>query len=148
MATDSPQRPTPEQLLAEIELEEARKRRGRLKGFLGYASGVGKSFPMLDEGRRRRERGEDVVVCALQPEYPPEVQAILQKLEIIPMLKMGGDEIIDVPAVIRRHPQVALIDGLAYDNPPGSPNCHRWQDVEQMLDAGISAHAPVNLQYL
>jgi two-component system sensor histidine kinase KdpD len=148
MASDSPHRPSPEQLLAEIELEEARKRRGRLKVFLGYASGVGKSFQMLDEGRRRRERGEDVVVCALQPEYPPEVQAILQKLEIIPMLKMGGDEIIDVPAVICRHPQVALIDGLAYDNPPGSPNCHRWQDVEQLLDAGISVNATVNLQYL
>src|SRR5579864_2651807 len=105
MATDSPHRPSPDQLLADVELEEARKRRGRLKVFLGYASGVGKSFQMLDEGRRRRERGEDVVVCALQPEYPPEVHPILQKLEIIPMLKMGGDEIIDVPAVIERRPQ-------------------------------------------
>src|SRR4029077_4775622 len=148
MATDLPHRPSPEQLLADIELEEARKRRGRLKVFLGYASGVGKSFEMLDEGRRRRERGEDVVVCALQPEYPPEVEAILQKLEIIPMLKMGGAQAIDVPAVIRRHPQVALIDGLAYDNPPGSPNAHRWQDVEQLLDAGISVVTTVNLQYL
>src|SRR6202165_3659295 len=99
MANDSSQRPNPDQLLAQIQLEERRKRRGQLKVFLGYAAGVGKSFQMLDEGRRRRERGEDVVVCALQPEYPPEVQPILQKLEIIPMLKMGGDEIIDVPAV-------------------------------------------------
>jgi two-component system sensor histidine kinase KdpD len=148
MASDSPHRPTPEQLLAEVELEESRKRRGRLKVFLGYAAGVGKSFQMLDEGRRRRERGEDVVVCALQPEYPPEVQAVLQKLEIIPMVKMGGAKAIDVPAVIRRHPQVALIDGLAYDNPPGSPNVHRWQDVEQLLDAGISVVTTVNLQYL
>ncbi len=148
MTSPSPQRPTPEQLLAQIELEERKARRGRLKVFLGYAGGVGKSFQMLDEGRRRRERGEDVVVCALQPEYPPEVQAILQKLEIIPTLKIGGAESIDVPAVIRRHPQVALIDGLAYDNPPGSPNPHRWQDVEQLLDAGISVVATVNLQYL
>src|SRR5579862_5881198 len=108
MATDSPHRPTPEQLLAGIELEEVRKRRGRLKVFLGYASGVGKSFQMLDEGRRRRERGEDVVVCALQPEYPPEVQAVLRKLEIIPMLQVGDEQIINVPAVIERHPQVAL----------------------------------------
>src|ERR1700739_4828390 len=148
MATDSPHRPSPDQLLAEVEREEARKRRGRLKVFLGYASGVGKSLQMLDEGRRRHERGEDVVVCALQPEYPPEVQAVLQQLENIPMLKIGADEIIDVPTVIERHPQVALIDGLAYDNPPGSPNCHRWQDVEQLLDAGISVVATVNLQYL
>ena len=96
MTNDSFQRPSPEQLLAQIEQEERRERRGRLKVFLGYAAGVGKSFQMLDEGRRRRERGEDVVVCALQPEYPPEVEAVLQKLEIIPTLKTGDGEAIDV----------------------------------------------------
>ena len=148
MANDSSQRPSPEQLLAQIQLEERRKRRGRLKVFLGYAAGVGKSFQMFDEGRRRRERGEDVVVCATQPQYPAEIQAILQKLEVIPTLKTGESESIDVPAVIRRHPQVALIDGLAYENPPGSPNAHRWQDVEQLLEAGISVITTVNLQYL
>jgi two-component system, OmpR family, sensor histidine kinase KdpD len=147
MPNRSATRPTPEQLLAQVELEERRAKRGRLKVFLGYAGGVGKSFQMLDEGRRRRERCEDVVVCALQPEYPAEVHAILQKLEIIPMLK-DGCERIDVEGVIRRHPQVALIDGLAYDNPPGCPNAHRWQDVEQLLDAGISIVTTVNLQYL
>ena len=148
MVNDS-SRPSPEQLLAQAQLEERRKRRGQLKVFLGYAAGVGKSFQMLDEGRRRRERGEDVVVCATQPENPPEIQAILQKLEVIPM-KIGdaGEESIDVPAVLRRHPRVALIDGLAYDNPPGSPNPHRWQDVEQLLEAGISVMTTVNLQYL
>jgi two-component system, OmpR family, sensor histidine kinase KdpD len=148
MLADPTRRPSPEQLLAEIEHEERRKQRGRLKVFLGYAGGVGKSFQMLDEGRRRRERGEDVVVCALQPEYPPEVQAILQKLEIIPPLKTGEAESIDVPAVIRRRPQVVLIDGLAYDNPPSNTNAHRWQDVEQLLEAGISIITSVNLQYL
>ena len=86
------QRPTPEQLLAQLESEERRARRGRLKVFLGYAAGVGKSFQMLDEGRRRHLRGEDVVVCALQPEYPPEVQSILQQLEMTPMLKVGDSE--------------------------------------------------------
>src|ERR1017187_1056123 len=112
-------RRTPDDLLAEIELEERRKQRGRLKVFLGYASGVGKSFQMLDEGRRRRERGEDVVVCALQPQYPPGVQTILGQLEVIPTVKSGDAEIINLSAVIHRRPQVALIDGLAYDNPPG-----------------------------
>jgi len=148
MRKASPQRPTPEQLLAQIELDERRARRGRLKVFLGYAGGVGKSFQMLDEARRRRQRGEDVIVCALQPEYPPEVQAIVQKLEAIPTLKIGDSEAIDVDAVIRRHPQVALIDGLAYQNPPGSPNAYRWQDVHQLLDAGISIVTTINLQYL
>jgi two-component system sensor histidine kinase KdpD len=148
MVNDSSQRPSPDQLLAQIQLEERRKRRGQLKVFLGYAAGVGKSFQMFDEGRRRRERGEDVVVCATQPQYPAEIQAILLRLEVIPTLKIGGAESIDVPAVIRRHPQVALIDGLAYENPPGSPNPHRSQDVEQLLEAGISVITTVNLQYL
>jgi two-component system sensor histidine kinase KdpD len=148
MVNDSSQRPTPEQLLSQIQLDERRNRRGQLKVFLGYAAGVGKSFQMFDEGRRRRERGEDVVVCATQPGYPAETQAILGRLEVIPTLKMGGAESIDVPAVICRHPEVALIDGLAYDNPPGSPNLHRSEDVEQLLEAGISVITTVNLQYL
>jgi two-component system, OmpR family, sensor histidine kinase KdpD len=146
MGEDTARRPA--QFLEQAELEERLKRRGRLKVFLGYAGGVGKSFQMFDEGRRRRERGEDVVVCGVQPQYSPAVEAVLQKLERIPPLKIGGAETIDVPAVIRRRPDVALIDGLAYDNPPGSPNAHRWQDVEQLLDAGISVVASVNLQYL
>ena len=145
---DSSQRPSPDQLLAQIQFEERRKRRGQLKVFLGYAAGVGKSFQMLDEGRRRRERGEDVVVCAAQPEYPAEIQAILQQLEVIPTFKSGESESIDVPTVLRRHPQVALVDGLAYENPPGSRNAHRWEDVEQLLEAGISVITTVNLQYL
>lgn len=148
MAKLPQQRPTPEQLLAQIELEERRTKRGRLKVFLGYAGGVGKSFQMLDEGRRRRQRGQDVVVCALQPDYPPEVRGILQQLEIIPMVKAGESDAIDVAAVIRRHPQVALIDGLAYENPSGCENANRWQDVEQLLEAGISVVATVNIQYL
>src|ERR1035437_1175345 len=125
-----------------------RSQRGRLKVFLGYAAGVGKSFQMLDEGRRRRERGEDVVACALQLEYPPDIQSILQRLETIPTLRMGDREAIDVPSVIRRHPQVALVDGLAHENPPTSPNAYRWQEVEQLLDARISVIATVNLEYL
>lgn len=146
MVDDSTRRP--EQFLAQAELEERLKRRGRLKVFLGYAGGVGKSFQMFDEGRRRRARGEDVVVCASQPEYSHEVEAVLQKLEIIPPLKIGGGECIDVTAVLQRRPQVALVDGLAYENPPGSPNAQRWQDVEQLLDAGISVITTINLQYL
>ena len=148
MTGDSLRRQTPDELLADIELEERRKRRGQLKVFLGYAGGVGKSYQMLDEGRRRLERGEDVVVCALQHKYPAGIKAILDRMEIITTLKAGEAESIDVEAVLRRHPQVALIDGLAYDNPPGSPNAHRWQDVEQLLNAGISVIATVNVQYL
>lgn len=122
--------------------------RGRLKVFLGYASGVGKSFRMFDEGRRRRDRGQDVVVGALQPKIPTEIQPLLSTLEIIPTLNIRGVPVIDVPAILQRRPQVCLIDGLAYDNPPGSRNAHRWQDVEELLSARITIVASVNLQYI
>jgi two-component system, OmpR family, sensor histidine kinase KdpD len=120
--------------------------RGRLKVFLGYASGVGKSFRMFDEGRRRRQRGQDVVVGALQPKVPAELEPLLSALELIPTLKIKGVAVIDVDAMLRRRPQICLIDGLAYDNPPGSRNPHRWQDVEELLSAGITIVGSVNLQ--
>jgi len=123
--------------------------RGRLKVFLGYASGVGKSFRMFDEGRRRRDRGQDVVVGALQPKVPAEIQqSLLSSLEIIPTFNIKGVPVIDVQAILQRRPQVCLIDGLAYDNPPGSRNAHRWQDVEELLSAGVTIVASVNLQYI
>jgi two-component system sensor histidine kinase KdpD len=122
--------------------------RGRLKVFLGYASGVGKSFRMFDEGRRRRDRGQDVVVGALQAKVPAELEQLLSSLEIIPTLNIKGIPVIDVQAILGRRPQVCLIDGLAYDNPPGSRNAHRWQDVEELLSAGITIVASVNLQYI
>jgi two-component system, OmpR family, sensor histidine kinase KdpD len=122
--------------------------RGRLKVFLGYASGVGKSFRMFDEGRRRRERGQDVVVGALQPKVPAEIQTLLSSLEVIPTRNVKGVPVVDVQAILQRRPQICLIDGLAYDNPPGSGNAHRWQDVEELLSAGITIVASVNLQYI
>src|SRR5271169_4050906 len=113
-------RPTPEQLLKQVEAEERNAQRGRLKIFLGYCSGVGKSFRMFDEGRRRKKRGEDVVVAAVQPSEPPEVKELLQSFEVIPPLIEEGRPAIDVRRVLQRHPQICLIDGLAYENPPGS----------------------------
>lgn len=148
MAETSYRRPTPDELLRQVEAEERGEHRGRLKIFLGYASGVGKSFRMLDEGRRRKLRGQDVVVAGTQPVAPPEVEELLRGLEVIPpRLDLGGTAI-DVPAVLRRHPEVCLIDGLAYENPPGSKNSQRWQDVEELLNAGISVVTSVNLQYI
>src|ERR1700676_3225895 len=122
-------RKTPEELLREIEAEEPPPRRGSLKICLGYASGVGKSLRMLDEARRRRERGQDVVVGAVQPKVPREIEELLQKLEVIPLKEMDHRTAMDVDAILRRNPKVCFIDGLAYDNPPGSRNPTRWQDV-------------------
>ena len=145
-------RPTPEQLLRQVEAEELHESRGRLKIFLGYASGVGKSFRMLDEGRRRKLRGQDVVVAATQPSASPDVEELLRSFEVIPPREdhctIGAAPAIDVDAVLRRHPHACLIDGLAYDNPPGSRHPQRWQDVEELLSAGISAITSINLQFI
>ena len=148
MGTISKTRPDPEALLRQVEAEEEFHKRGRLKIFLGYMSGVGKSFRMLDEARRRRERGEDVVVGAVQPVNFCEVDELLKNMEVIPLRRVGDSTAVDVKAILARHPQVCIIDGLAYDNPPGSTNAKRWQDAEQLLAAGISVIGSVNLQYI
>jgi two-component system, OmpR family, sensor histidine kinase KdpD len=141
-------RPDPEKLLSQVQSEDADLRRGLLKVFLGYASGVGKSLRMLDEARRRRERGEDVVVGATQPRASPEVEALLGKLEVIPQRQVAGIPVMDIPGILRRHPEVCVVDGLAYDNPPRSRNGKRWQDVEELLAAGTSVLSSVNLQHI
>ena len=148
MANISASRPDPEVLLRQLLAEEEYHKHGRLKLFLGYISGVGKSFRMFDEGRRRRERGEDVVVGAIQPINCPEVEELLKQLVVIPLNRIEGMPVMDVQAILRRHPQVCFVDGIAYDNPQGSLNSKRWQDVDQLLAAGISVVASVNLQYI
>jgi len=148
MADIEQRRPNPEHLLQQVEDEESRASRGRLKIFLGYAGGVGKSFRMFDEGRRRRSRGADVVVAATQPTEPAVVQELLRDLEVIPPRLVDGVPAIDVEQVLRRHPQICLIDGLAYRNPAGSKHTERWKDVEDLLAAGISVVTSINLHYV
>jgi two-component system sensor histidine kinase KdpD len=103
---------------------------------------------MLDEGRRRRQRGEDVVVAAIQPRSTPDIDRLLSIYEIIPTLNVSGRQVIDVDRILRRRPQVVLIDGLAYDNPAGSRHAHRWQEIQELLNAGISVITSINLQYI
>jgi two-component system, OmpR family, sensor histidine kinase KdpD len=146
--TISEKKPTPEQLLQQLESDEEYQATARLKIFLGYASGVGKSFRMLDEGRRRHERGQDIVVGAIQPVLPGELANTVSTLEIIPLKQVDGIAVMDLPAILQRRPKVCLVDGLAYDNPPSSIHAKRWQDVEQLLKAGISVITSVNLQHI
>lgn len=141
-------KPTPDELLRQVQAEEAYARTGRLKVFLGYASGVGKTFRMLDEGRRRKERGQDVVLGAVQPRTTPDLKEALKQIPTIPLLEIDGVPVMHVEAILRRKPSVCLVDGLAYDNPPGSRNQHRWQDVEQLLAEGISVITTINLQFV
>jgi len=103
---------------------------------------------MLDEARRRFERGQDVIVGAVQPKLSREVAQTMSTLEVIPLASTGNATKMDVTAILRRCPKVCLVDGLAYDNPPGSAHEKRWQDVAQLLDAGISVITSVNLQHI
>src|SRR5207249_1828564 len=147
MARELP-RKTPEDFLRECQAEEAAVREGRLKIFLGYASGVGKSFRMLDEARRRRERGQDVAVGATQPRMSPDVEAVLRRLEVIPLKAIGEGTAIDMEALLKRHPAVCFVDGLAYNNPVGARNPTRWEDVQELRNAGIKVVASINIQYI
>jgi two-component system, OmpR family, sensor histidine kinase KdpD len=138
----------PELLLHQVEAAERAAHRGQLKIFLGYASGVGKSFTLFDEGRRRRDRGEDVVVVATQPDSSHEVLELVRKLEVIQTKIMDGVPVIDMPAILRRRPQVCLVDGLAYHNPPGARHPKRYEDVEELLESGIAVLTSINLEYI
>ena len=138
----------PEALLRQVEAAERAERRGQLKIFLGYASGVGKSFKLFDEGRRRHARGEDVIVAASQPDSAPGIVELMQHVEVVATQVVHGVPVLDVPAVLARRPQVCLVDGLAYNNPPGCRHGKRYEDVEELLAAGISVLTSINLEYI
>jgi two-component system, OmpR family, sensor histidine kinase KdpD len=149
MRTDpSDARPDPERLLRQAMAQERQAAREKLKIFLGYASGVGKTMRMLDEARRRHERGQDVVVGIVQAKRPPEADALLAHLEVIPPRIAGSAEVLDVEALLRRRPAVCIVDGLAYDNPAGSRNATRWQDVQELVRNGIAVITSLNIQYI
>ena len=127
--------------------------RGRLRIYLGAAPGVGKTFAMLNEGWRRHERGSaDIVVGFVETHGRANTAAQLHDLEIVPRKKLHYRDLtfeeMDVDAILARKPQVALVDELAHTNVPGSRNEKRWQDVEELLEAGIEVISTVNVQHL
>jgi two-component system, OmpR family, sensor histidine kinase KdpD len=126
--------------------------RGQLRVYLGSAPGVGKTYRMLDEGWRRRERGTDVVIGYVETHKRPKTDAQVRDLEVVPRAtydyRGAALEEMDLEAVLARKPEVALVDELAHTNAPGATNEKRWQDVEAMLDAGIDVITTVNIQHL
>ncbi|GAA4194987.1 sensor histidine kinase KdpD [Streptosporangium oxazolinicum] len=126
--------------------------RGRLRVYLGAAPGVGKTYMMLCEGRRRLARGTDVVVGLVETHGRPRTAELLDGLEVVPRRSTAyrGSAFteLDVDAVIARRPRVALVDELAHTNVPGSRNAKRWQDIEEILDAGVDVISTVNIQHL
>ena len=138
--------------LADYMSPRAPGSRGQLRIYLGSAAGVGKTFAMLNEGHRRRERGTDVVVAFVETHGRPHTAAQVGDLEVIPRARLSyrgtSFEEMDLDAVLARHPDVALVDEFAHTNVPGSRNEKRWQDVNDLLDAGIDVISNVNIQHL
>jgi len=126
---------------------------GHFRVYLGAAAGVGKTCAMLNEGNRRKQRGTDVVVGFIECHGRPQTEKLIADLELVPRraVEYRGSSFteMDVDAVIRRNPQVALVDELAHTNVPGSGrNEKRWQDVVELLDAGADVISAVNIQHL
>jgi two-component system, OmpR family, sensor histidine kinase KdpD len=145
-------RPDPDQLLAQVQAEEKSAARGRLKIFLGYAAGVGKTYAMLEAARQRKNEGVDVVIGYAETHKRVETEAMVEGFEILPRktIEYRGVTLteMDVDAVIARHPTLALVDELAHTNGPGSRHPKRYQDVEELLDAGINVYTTLNIQHL
>jgi two-component system, OmpR family, sensor histidine kinase KdpD len=137
----------------EVDVPKPTKpRRGRLRIYLGAAPGVGKPYAMLGEAQRRAERGTDVVVGYVETYGRPKTEQMLTGLEIIPRRTLIYRDTefteMDLDAVLARRPQVALVDELAHTNVPGSRNTKRWQDIDELLNAGIDVLSTVNIQHL
>src|SRR5690242_6404508 len=126
--------------------------RGQLRIYLGAAPGVGKTYAMLEEAHRRAERGTDVVVAFVETHGRKHTAAMLGDLEVVPRKRMQyrGVEFaeMDLDTVLARKPEVAVVDEFAHTNVPGSRNAKRWEDVRELLDAGISVLTTVNVQHL
>ena len=146
------QRPDPDALLAKVQREAARNRRGRLMIFFGAAAGVGKTFAMLRAASQLREGGHDVVVGLVETHGREETHALLEGLEILPPRQVSyrGATIreFDLDAALKRRPALILVDELAHTNAAGSRHAKRWQDVEELLDTGIDVYTTLNVQHL
>src|SRR5580704_4746713 len=142
------ERPSPDALLQEA----SREGRGKLKIFLGAAPGVGKTFEMLTQGRRRRLEGADVVVAVVETHGRLETDALTKGFEIIPKKRSlyKGHVVaeMDLDAVLQRRPKLALVDELAHTNAEGGRHPKRYQDVEELLAAGIDVYTTVNIQHI
>ena len=145
-------RPDPDALLAAVNHEEAAQQRGRLKIFFGMAAGVGKTYSMLEAARQRRAEGVDVVAGLVETHGRAETQQLLEGLLVIPRRKIEYRgavlEEMDLDAILARRPQLVLVDELAHTNAPSSRHPKRYQDVLELLDAGIDVYTTVNVQHL
>jgi two-component system sensor histidine kinase KdpD len=144
-------RPDPDELLEKVQAKEEEEKRGKLKIFLGYAAGVGKTYTMLESARQRMNE-LDVVVGLVETHGRAETEALLSGLEIIPRRQQTYRGVnlteMDLDAILKRKPQLVLVDELAHTNAPGSRHPKRYQDVEELIQAGIDVYTAVNIQHV
>jgi len=152
MSPRDDERPDPDALLARIEADEARGKRARFKIFFGAAPGVGKTYAMLESARHAKEDGADIVVGAAETHGRAETAALLDGLAVLPrrIVEYRGVRLeeLDLEAMLARKPDVAIVDELAHTNAPGSRHAKRWQDVLELLDAGIDVWSTLNVQHV
>jgi len=145
-------RADPDALLRQVQAEERRARRGKLKIFFGATAGVGKTYAMLEAAQRRKADGVDVVAGYVEPHGRRDTERLLDGLETIPFRVFGSigatAREFDVDAALARKPTLLLVDELAHTNAPGSRHAKRWQDIEELRDAGIDVYTTLNVQHL
>ncbi|MPW19912.1 DUF4118 domain-containing protein [Paraburkholderia sp. CNPSo 3157] len=145
-------RPDPDELLDKLQREEEKRQRGKLKIFFGASAGVGKTYAMLLAARRRKEEGIDVVVGIAETHGRGETAALLEGLDVLPLARIEYRNRLlaefDLDAALERKPQLILVDELAHSNVQGARHAKRWQDVYELLDAGIDVYTTVNVQHL
>jgi two-component system sensor histidine kinase KdpD len=145
-------RPDPDALLAKVQREEAKRRRGKLKIFFGAAAGVGKTYAMLAAAHEKHGEGVDVVIGIVETHGRAETAALLEGLEVLPArtVEHRGARLreFDLDAALKRRPTLVIVDELAHTNAPGSRHPKRWHDVEELLDAGIDVYTALNVQHL
>ena len=145
-------RPDPDDLLARIQAEERQQARGHLKIFFGYAAGVGKTYAMLEAAHQRKAEGVDVIVGYVETHKRIETENMLLGLEVIQPKTTTYRNIqiqeMDIDQVLERRPRLVLVDELAHTNAPGSRHTKRFQDVEELLSAGINVYTTLNIQHL
>jgi len=145
-------RPDPDELLDKLQRDEEKRQRGRLKIFFGASAGVGKTYAMLQAARRRHDEGADVVVGIAETHGRSETAALLDGLAVLPLARIDyrGRKLaeFDLDAALERKPQLILVDELAHSNVQGARHLKRWQDVYELLDAGIDVYTTVNVQHL
>lgn len=146
------QRPDPDALLACVQREEREKQRGKLKIFLGYIAGVGKTYEMLKAAHLRKDEGVDVRIGYIEPHGRKETEALIEGIPGIPtrIIEYHGVKLheMDLDTILAVHPQLVLVDELAHTNVPGSRHLKRYQDVEELLAAGIDVYSTLNVQHI